>query len=191
MLARKLLNRIDGTKSEETQRRGLWLKDEVKQVTNPFIASVVDLWEWAEPDSNRRNFSLQNYKFASAAEYEEILPIAWNISKRYEWKNRIQVIHHPSYREAFFSFCAGFLKFYDFADQKQFLGTLVRMSNPHGNENRLLITGVLSVERPDDLAQHYAAVLEQLPEYDSDAIRTLKSLAPEKSWFNLFGFWRR
>ena len=189
VLARRMLNRLDKVSSEETHRRGLWLKDEAGQVTSPFVTAVVDLWEWAEAHSGqRRYFSLQNYQFASAAEYEEILPVTWNISKRYEWKDRIRMIYQPSYRGTFFSFCADRLKYWDFAEQKQFLETLVRMSNPFGNENRLLIEGVLKVERFDELAEYYATVLERLPQLDSDAIRTLKSYKPEKSWFN---FWSR
>ena len=188
VLARKLLNRIGEVRSEATHHRGQWLKDEARQVTDQFVASVVHLWEWSEAPGQRHYFSLQNYQFASAAEYEEVLPPAWNMSGRYEWKDRIRIIYHSSYREVFFTFCASRLKYFDFTEQKQFLATLARMSHPYGNENQLLIRGLRSAERFNELAQYYAEVLEELPELDSEAVSYLKSVRPEKSWFS---FWRR
>jgi hypothetical protein len=188
VIARKLLNEIGEVRPEETRRRGQWLKDESKQMTNQFVLSTAALCEWIEEHPSRRGyFSLQNYQFATAAEYEDILPLAWRASARYEWKDRIRIIYHSNYRAAFFNFCARCLKQYEFGEQKQFLGTLVQMSKPYGNENQALIDGVLGVKKFHELAQYYAAVLEDLAQLDSAAIRSLKSLKPEKSWLS---FWR-
>jgi hypothetical protein len=186
-IARRLLSMLSEGRREGARRAGRWLSREAEYLNDQFLQAVADLWEWdGAPAKLGRDFRLANYQLADAEQYHDLLPAAWLLSRPYNWGHRLAITYHPVYRNAFFVFCASRLKRFDLYGQKQLLRALAEMSRPYGRENQILIDGIRDVERPYELAQYYAEVLDGLPVVDAEAIRQLQSLQPPKSLWDRF-----
>ncbi|MGH9935241.1 MAG: hypothetical protein ACREAM_03290, partial [Blastocatellia bacterium] len=157
---------------------------------DPFVAAVADLWQWGEtPVRQRWDLRLGKYRLAGVEQYRSILPVAWRLSLPFTWRDRVLTAYHPDYREAFFDFCATWLKRDDPDEQKDLLRALALNCKPYGRENDSLIKAIRDADRPYELARYYAELLRQLDNPDVETIRHLESFKPP-SW-SLGRLWRK
>jgi hypothetical protein len=186
-IVQRILRDFDESHAEQLGQPIDWLKQESMIYPDPYIQAVANLLSWADLSRKHRpDYRLSSYALRGVWQYEDILSLAWMLSRYLSFADRIRMVFHPSYRPAFFSFCAGRLKRYSLYEQKDFLETIAVKCEPYGQENAALINAIEYTDKPHELAKYYAWHLERLPRKDVDAIRRLKSIPPPKSGWNIF-----